>query len=131
MVETTKHVTEGDLESWYTAWAATAERVEALAARTRDTISKGDAYMRASTYRRLSEFLLSSDDPRRPESLDKAVRCFFQGLDALHVRYEYFSAPYEKGRLRALYLPGPAGSEKKPLIVAVGATTRFSRRSIP
>lgn len=58
MLETTKQITEGDLESWYTAWATTADRVEALAARTQDTISKGDAFMRASTYQRLAEFLL-------------------------------------------------------------------------
>src|ERR1700758_3250885 len=67
MLETTKQITEGDLESWYTAWAATADRVEAIAARTQDKVSKGGAYMRASTYQRLAEFLLASDDPRRPE----------------------------------------------------------------
>ncbi len=120
MLETTKQITEGDLDSWYTQWAATADRVKALAARTQDTISKGDAYMRASTYRRLAEFLLPPDDPRRAELFDKAVCWFFQGLDALGVRYERISAPYENGRLRALYLPGPPGSEKRPLIVAVG-----------
>jgi len=120
MLETTKQITEGDLESWYTAWASTADRVEALAERTQDRISKGDAYMRASTYQRLAEFLLSPDDPRRPNSLDKAVRRFLQGMDALGVQYQYFSIAYEHGRLRALSLPGPAGSEKKPLIMAVG-----------
>jgi pimeloyl-ACP methyl ester carboxylesterase len=120
MLETTKEITEGDLQSWYAAWAATADRVEALAAHTQDLLSKGGAYMRASTYQRMGEFLLPPDDPKRPESFDKTVRLFFQGLDALGVCYECFSAPYENGRLRALYLPGPAGSEKKPLIMAVG-----------
>lgn len=37
------------MQSWYAAWAATADRVEALAARTRDSRSKGGTYMRAST----------------------------------------------------------------------------------
>src|ERR1700752_2264050 len=74
MLETTKQITEGDLESWYTAWAATADRVEVLAAHTQDPISKGEAFMRASTYQRLAEFLLAADDPRRPESFDKEVR---------------------------------------------------------
>src|SRR5215467_2141114 len=120
MLETTKLINEGDLQGWYAAWAATAERVEALAERTRDSRSRGGAYMRASTYQRLGEFLLPPDDPKRPGSFEKTGRLFFQGLDALGVRYEYFSAPYEKGRLRALYLPGPAGSEKRPLIMLVG-----------
>jgi pimeloyl-ACP methyl ester carboxylesterase len=131
MLETTKQIIEGDLESWYTAWAGAADRVGALAARTQDSISKGDAYMRASTYQRLAEFLLSSDDPRRPESFEKAVRWFSQGLDALRIRYEYFSVPYENGRLRTLYLPGPAGSEKKPLIVAVGGYDSILEEKYP
>jgi alpha-beta hydrolase superfamily lysophospholipase len=131
ILETTKQITEGDLESWYNAWAATASRMEELAARTHDTISKGDAYMRASTYQRLAEFLLPPNDARRPDSLDKAIRWFFQGLDALQVRYDYFSAPYENGRLRALYLPGPAGSEKKPLIMAVGGYDSILEEKYP
>jgi pimeloyl-ACP methyl ester carboxylesterase len=131
MLETTKQIAEGDLESWYSAWAATADRVEALAARTHDTISKGGAYMRASTYQRLAEFLLPADDSRRPKSFDKAVRWFFQGLDALGVRYESFSARYENGRLRALYLPGPEGSEKKPLIVAIGGYDSILEEKYP
>jgi pimeloyl-ACP methyl ester carboxylesterase len=131
MLETTKQITEGDLESWYTAWAATADRVKALAAHTQDTISKGDAYMRASTYQRLAEFLLPPDDPRREESFDKTVRWFFQGLDALGVRYERFSASYESGRLRALYLPGPPGCETKPLIVAVGGYDSILEEKYP
>jgi pimeloyl-ACP methyl ester carboxylesterase len=131
VLETTKEITEGDLQSWYGAWAATADRLEALAASTQDLLSKGGAYMRASTYQRMGEFLLPPDDPKRPESFDKTVRWFFQGLDALGVRYECFSAPYENGRLRALYLPGPAGSEKKPLIVAVGGYDSILEEKYP
>jgi pimeloyl-ACP methyl ester carboxylesterase len=120
MLETTKLITECDIDSWYAAWSATADRVLELAEHTQDPLSKGGAYMRASTYQRLGEFLLTPDDPKRPASFEKTGRLFFQGLDALGVRYEYFSAPFERGRLRALYLPGPVGSEKKPLIVLVG-----------
>ena len=120
MLETTKQITEGDMQSWYNAWAATADRAEALAERTHDPRSKGGAYMRSSTYQRLGEFLLPPDDPKRPASFEKTGRLFFQGLDALGVRYEYSGAPYENGRLRSLYLPCPTGSEKKPLIVLVG-----------
>jgi pimeloyl-ACP methyl ester carboxylesterase len=131
MLETTKQIAEGDVESWYRAWGATADRVEALAAHTQDRISKGDAFMRASTYQRLAEFLLPRGDARREESFDKAVRWFLQGLDALCVRYERFSAPYANGRLRALYLPGPPGSEKKPLIVAIGGYDSILEEKYP
>ena len=131
ILETTKKITEGDPQSWYAAWAATADRVEALATRTQDLLSKGGAYMRASTYQRLGEFLLPPDDPKRPGSFDKTGRLFIQGLDTLGVRYESFSAPYENGRLRALYLPGPAGSEKKPLIVVVGGYDSILEETYP
>jgi pimeloyl-ACP methyl ester carboxylesterase len=131
MLETTKQITEGDLESWYKAWAASAERLEAQALRTQDKTSKGDAYMRATTYQQLAEFLLAPEDPRRPDSLDKAVRWFSQGLDARCIPHEYFSVPYENGRLRALYLPGPAGSEKKPLIMAVGGYDSILEEKYP
>jgi pimeloyl-ACP methyl ester carboxylesterase len=120
VLETVKLITEGDAQSWYTAWAATSERVLALAERTQDPLSKGGAYMRAATYQRTGEFLLPPDDPKRPASFELTGRLFYAGLDALGVCYERFEAPYENGRLRALYLPGPAGSEKRPLFVLVG-----------
>src|SRR5262245_2965499 len=61
ILETVKVITEGDGQSWYAGWKATADRVLALAERTQDTLSKGGAYMRASTYQRTSEFLLPPD----------------------------------------------------------------------
>src|SRR3974377_8647 len=64
--ETVKVISEGDPQSWYTEWEAAAERVLALAERTREPLSKGGAYMRASTYQRMAEFLLTPEDPRRP-----------------------------------------------------------------
>ena len=120
ILETVKLITEGDVQSWYAAWVATADRVLALADSTRDPQSKGVAYMHASTYQRTAEFLLTPDDAKRPESFEKTSRYSFKGLDTLGVRYEYFSAPYESGRLRALYVPGPAGSDAKPLVMIVG-----------
>jgi pimeloyl-ACP methyl ester carboxylesterase len=120
VLETVKLIAEGDMQSWYSAWSATSDRVLALAERTQDPISKGSAYMRASTYQRTGEFLLPADDPKRPASFEKTGCLFLKGLEALGARYKYLAAPYESGALRALYLPGPAGSETKPLIVIVG-----------
>src|SRR5215469_16561724 len=118
--ETVKVISEGDPQSWYAAWEATADRVFALAERTRDALSKGGAYMRACTYQRMAEFLLPPDDPKRPGSLDKIGSCFFKGLDTLGVRYERITVPYGKGYLRALYFPGPQGAETRPLIMFGG-----------
>jgi pimeloyl-ACP methyl ester carboxylesterase len=120
MFETVKVISEGDPQSWYTAWEATAERVLALAERTREPLSKGGGYMRASTYQRMAEFLLPPDDPKRPGSLEKISSSFFKGLDTLGVRYERLTVPYGGRNLRALYFPGPQGAETKPLIMFGG-----------
>ena len=58
VLETVKVIAEGDVQSWYSAWVATADRVLALAERTQDLLSRGGAYMRASTYERMAEFLI-------------------------------------------------------------------------
>lgn len=120
VLETVKVIAEGDVQSWYVAWNATADRVLALAERTRDPLSKGGAYMRASTYQRTAEFLLQPDDPKRPESFEKTRSYFAKGLDTLRVRYEPIGVPYGTATLRALYYPGPQGAELKPLIMFGG-----------
>jgi pimeloyl-ACP methyl ester carboxylesterase len=120
VLETVKVIVEGDVQSWYTGWKATADRVLGLAERTQDTLSKGGAYMRASTYQRTSEFLLPPEDPKRPESFEKTRTYFVKGLDTLGVRYEPITVPYGAASLRALYYPGPPGAETKPLIMFGG-----------
>jgi pimeloyl-ACP methyl ester carboxylesterase len=120
VLETVKVIAEGDVQSWYTAWEATADRVLALAERTQDPLSKGGAYMRASTYQRTAEFLIPPGDPKRPESFQKTGSYFFKGLDTLGVRYERITVPYGAGNLRALYYPGPRGAETEPLIMFGG-----------
>jgi len=120
ILETVKVIAEGDVESWYAAWEATADRVLALAERTQDSLSKGGAYMRACTYNRLAEFLLPPDDPRRAGSFEKIGGHFFKGLDTLGVRYERITIPYAAGKLRALYFLGPQGAEAKPLLMYGG-----------
>jgi len=119
-LETVKLIEECDAQSWFAAWAATSDRVYALAERTKDPLSKGNAYLRAHGYQRLGGFLLPPDDPKRPASWEKEVAYFYEGLDALGVRYERITVPYESSSLRALYLPGPKGADQKPLIVMVG-----------
>ncbi|HTA93593.1 MAG TPA: hypothetical protein VK745_28640 [Polyangiaceae bacterium] len=118
--EAISHINAGDANSWYTAWDAEGDRVSALAATIRDPFSRGDALLRAHTYYRSAEFFLDPRDPRRPESWKKNVGAFYSGLDALGVRYERVTAPYgSQHHLNAVYYPGPAGAEAKPLLVVV------------
>ena len=110
----------GDAQGWYTAWNAEGDRVAAVANRTDEPISKGNALLRAHTYYREAEFFLAPHDAKRPAVWKKNVAAFYAGLDTLGVRYERITVPYGKYHLNAIYYPGPAGSETKPLLVVVG-----------
>jgi alpha-beta hydrolase superfamily lysophospholipase len=112
-------IVSGDADGWYAAWNAQGDRVSALAATIHDPSSKGDALLRAHTYYRSAEFFLDPKDPRRPAVWKRNVDTFYSGLDSLGVRYERFTAPYGQHHLNAVYYPGPAGAQAKPLIVAV------------
>lgn len=120
ILETVKEIAEGDMQGWFAAWSATSDRVFDLAERTRDPISKGNAYLRAHNYQRTGGFLLPPGDLKRAASWEKEVSHFYKGLDALGVSYEHIAVPYEGASLRALYIAGPQGAERRPLIVLVG-----------
>jgi alpha-beta hydrolase superfamily lysophospholipase len=109
----------GDAEGWYRAWKEAGDRVTALALRTQDPISRGNALLRAHTYYRSAEFFLSPTDTKRPAIWKQNVDSFYRGLDTLQVRYERLSIPYGKYHLNAVYYPGPAGAENRPLLMAV------------
>jgi alpha-beta hydrolase superfamily lysophospholipase len=109
----------GDADGWYTAWKDAGDRVTALATHSQDAISQGNALLRAHTYYRSAEFFLAPADPRRPAVWKQNVDSFYKGLDVLAVRYERLTVPYGKYHLNAVYYPGPAGAENRPLLMAV------------
>lgn len=113
-------VKAGDAEGWYTAWSAAGDRTMALAARTQNALDKGNALLRAHTYYRSAEFFLDPHDVRRPAIWKKNVDAFYRGLDALGVAHERIAIPYGHYHLNAVYYPGPAGAEARPLLVVVG-----------
>jgi alpha-beta hydrolase superfamily lysophospholipase len=120
ILEAVRHIPEGDVQAWYASWTEVGQRVLAEAEKTSDPLSKGGAYMRAHNYFETGEFLLPPEDPKRPDSWKRNLDSFYKGLQALGVPHERFRAPYPGGGLRAIYYPGPAGAEKKPLVMIVG-----------
>ncbi|AOP36026.1 dipeptidyl aminopeptidase [Leptospira tipperaryensis] len=120
VLETIRHIKEGDSESWFLSWEKLAEQVLKRAEKIQDPMSRGYAFLRAHNYIRTAEFFLSPEDERRLPSFQKGVNLFYKGLDTLEVRYERIKVSYEGKQLNAVYYPGPIGSEKKPLIVLVG-----------
>lgn len=110
----------GDAQGWYQAWTAAGDRALELAHRTADPISKGQALLRGHNYYRAAEFFLAPHDPQRQRVWKKNVDAFYQGLDVLGIAYERIRVPYGNYHLNAVYYPGPAGADKKPLLVVVG-----------
>ena len=120
ILETIKHIREGDAQSWFSAWESTGDRVLQRAEKITDPMSRGQAYLRAHNYLRTAEFFLAPQDAKRPLSFAKNVKAFHLGLDTLGVRYERIKVPYGQHHLNAIYYPGPAGADARPLIVLCG-----------
>ncbi len=120
VLETVKGIVDGDVQSWYHGWAALADRSLMMAERTRDPLSKGNAYLRAYNYLRTAAFLLPPYDPKRPTAWRTSMARFERALEVLGVRCERITVPYLAGSLRAHYFPGRPGAERKPLIMLVG-----------
>jgi alpha-beta hydrolase superfamily lysophospholipase len=113
-------VKAGDADSWYAAWLAAGDRTFARSHQINDAQSRGNALLRAHTYYRSAEFFLLPEDARRADAYRKNVSAFYQGLDAQGVIYERSTIVYGSHHLNAVYYPGPAGAETRPLLTVVG-----------
>ncbi|MEI7014467.1 alpha/beta hydrolase family protein [Leptospira licerasiae] len=120
VLEAIRNIKEGDPQSWFYAWENAGNRVLEKADRIQDSMSKGQAYLRAHNYLRTAEFFLDPEDEKRSSAFDRSVEVFHKGLDTLGVKYEKIIVPYGEYRLNAIYYPGPSDANNKPLIVLVG-----------
>jgi alpha-beta hydrolase superfamily lysophospholipase len=120
ILEAIRGIRSGDAQSWYQGWNDAGERVLKLARAARDPESRGGALMRAHNYFRTAQFLLPPDDPKRPAAFTRDNEAFYEGLQILKVPHEVLKVPYGDHSLKAVYYPGPVGSEKLPLIVFFG-----------
>ncbi|QZA15747.1 hypothetical protein K3U93_13290 [Mycobacterium malmoense] len=103
---TARRVDENNLfESWYTEWAATAGRVDALGA---DVLTRGhkvsarEAFFRGASYYRNAYFFLHHNDPRKRPTWKKGQDAFRNAVKLWDTPVEVVAIPYEKGKT----LPG-------------------------
>ncbi len=124
VLETIGHVRDGDVQSWYDAWEATANRVLERADRIGDPRSRGQALLRSHNYLRTAEFFLPPADARRPVTFRRNVAAFEAGLDALGVARERLRIPYGPHHLNAIFYPARSGAQAgprpRPLLVLCG-----------
>ncbi|MFJ3231526.1 alpha/beta fold hydrolase [Streptomyces sp. NPDC086787] len=127
VVSTAERITEGDYDSWYTEWVATADRVAAEAEKALAAghkVSARDGFLRASNYYRSAEFFLHGKecDPRHDHTYDRSVECF-KAAAALYTtpRIEPVEIPYENTTLPGyLYRVDDSGTPRPTLIMHNG-----------
>lgn len=105
-LSTAYRIKEGDFESWHSEWLKTAKRIHSYAdeclAKGR-TVSARDAYLRASNYYRVSEFMLiDPQDPRIQTTWGNSKECFSKAAKLFPFFVESIEIPYEQG----ITLPG-------------------------
>nr|NQU94305.1 alpha/beta hydrolase [Bacteroidota bacterium] len=121
-VYTASKIAEGDNESWFNEWSATANRLE----KTADLFRSGgheksamEAYFRASNYYRTAEFFLhtNTDDPRILETWGKSRACFLDATQFSDPPVKFVRIPFE-----GTFLPGylclvDNSGKKRPLLI--------------
>ena len=117
---TAKRITDGDFESWYTEWNATAVHFQAVADQARaghHRVTARDAYYRAATYFRTAEFFLHGDpkDPRIIATWRESRDAFVTAakLDT-RVHFEAVWMPYDKTKLPGYFYAAKTGSTYRP-----------------
>ncbi|MFI8263848.1 alpha/beta hydrolase family protein [Streptomyces sp. NPDC085665] len=126
VVSTGERIIEGDYDSWYVEWTATADRVlqaaeKALAAGHR--ISARDGFLRASNYYRSAEFFLHGHpcDPRHDDAYDRSVACFRAAAALFTPVIEPVEIPYEDTTLPGyFYRVDDSGTPRPTLIMHNG-----------
>src|SRR5215203_17695 len=98
-LSTAYRIKEGDFESWYQEWLKTAKRVHSYAdesVKSGHTISAREAYLHASNYYRVAEFLLiNPEDPRIQTTWGSSKECFSNAGRLFSPPIESIEIPYE------------------------------------
>ena len=122
--ETASRISDGDFQSFTTAWGVTAQRVEAIGW---DCLKKGhrvsarDAFLRATTYWGATTMYGTPGDPLHRSSYERERTCFREAAKLFHPQIEVVNIPYENGRtMPAYYIPGGPEGERRPTVLVLG-----------
>lgn len=120
---TAKAVIPGDSDSWYRAWAATAERVVQIAqdcAAAGHVVSAREAYLRASNYYRTSYLPLygAPVDPRLIEAFDRESEAFRNAAALMTPAVEAVEIPFEGTSLPAYFHRADNSGRRCPTLIA-------------
>jgi pimeloyl-ACP methyl ester carboxylesterase len=125
-LSTAYRIAEGDHESWYREWTATADRIvqaaEASAA-AGHTISAREGYLRAANYYRTSYIFMFAVplDPRMVQAFQRQRDAFRKAAALISPAIEPIEIPFEGTTLPGyFYCVDESGSARQTLIVTGG-----------
>ncbi len=128
-ISTAYRIKEGDFESWYKEWLATAQRVHSYAD---DSLARGhkvsarEAYLRASNYYRVAEFLLMNPEDRRIQTTwGNSKKCFRIAAELFSPQFEVeaIEIPYEQTTLPGYFYSSnnkSSSKQNRPILIAHG-----------
>lgn len=122
---TAARIKEGDCDSWYQEWTATADRIAAEGAQSLENghlASALESLLRASNYYRTSYFFLGGSpiDPRLVEAYDKHANTFAQAVRLLPYDTEPVSIPFHAGALTGYFYKASNHSNRPTILVFPG-----------
>lgn len=120
---TASQIVDGDVESWISAWTATARRVEKYAEKAFSKghkVSAKESWLRATTYYQAAFFFVRNEDPRKAELYGKHNQCFQAAGKLFEPPLEVLAIPYEGRTLFGYFLR--CDDESRPtVLIQMGA----------
>ncbi|SFL16563.1 Alpha/beta hydrolase family protein [Paenibacillus sp. 1_12] len=122
---TANRIEEGNFESWYKEWHATAERVHSLAESALaagQRVSAREAYLRASNYYRTAEFFLHGNvhDSRILSTWENSRITFWQAAQLMDTPVEQVNIPYEGTNLTGYLYKVDDSNKPRPTLIIHG-----------
>lgn len=121
-LSTARRIKDGDDQSWYNEWLATADRLYEFAQKMEEegsVVSAREAYFRASNYYRAAGFYMHSE-ANRPKSLEswrKSVESFSKAISSL-TYIERIHIPYEDTTtLPGYFMKTESSGQTPPLLI--------------
>lgn len=119
---TASKIKDGDMESWYREWYATAEHFRKAG---NDSFSQGfnvsalESYYRAATYYRTAEFFLHGNpaDPRILETWTKSRDSFVKAAHLDAIPFEEVEIPYANVVLPGYFYSVDTSGTARPLLI--------------
>jgi pimeloyl-ACP methyl ester carboxylesterase len=124
-LSTARRITEGNDDSWYREWFATADRVDDAAKASEAAghlVSAREAYLRASNYYRTAYIFLYRPpvDPRAVAALNRHRESFRQAIALLEPPGEVMDIPYEGTTLPGYFFRAADASTPRPTLLVTG-----------